>query len=90
MRKDKMDASGETRWWKLNTQRYGGKILAMAGILALAALALYIFGVSSYARIALIAAGGVLLILLLLVRIELYQDKRDNERYAKEANDDIE
>lgn len=87
VRETKADASGETRWWKLNTQRYGGKILAIAIALFLIGVILYAVGLQPYGNIVFIAAGVLLVGLVLLIRIELFQDKRDNLRYAREEKE---
>lgn len=42
-REDKMNASGETRWRKLNTECYAGKIPAIAGFLAQKSLGNYVY-----------------------------------------------
>lgn len=81
------DASGETRWWKLNTRRYGGRLLAAAGVCALIAAALSLFGLALPAKLLFALAAFLAVLVFMLVRIELWQDERDNARYQKEEKD---
>lgn len=72
---------------KLNMLEPGTRMLKLAAILAAAAGLCELFGWALAARLLALAAGLTVGILLLLVAVELHQDKVLNEIAAHEVDD---
>ncbi len=70
---------------KLNMLEPGTKMLAVSGILILFALPLYLLGCKLAACILGGVAAALFVVLLILVRIELWQDEQDYLRYKDET-----
>lgn len=70
MKAPQRDASGKTRWWKLNTQFYGGKILAAAGVFGLLALILYLLRLTRFtiSQFGTTLGGWITSLLLLTIK----------------------
>ncbi len=71
---------------KLNMLEPGTRMLKLAAILAAAAGLCELFGWALAARLLALAAGLIVCVLLLLVAVELHQDKILNEIAAREAD----
>lgn len=70
---------------KLNMLEPGTRMLAVSGILILFALPLYLLGCKLAAYILGGVAAALFVVLLILVRIELWQDEQDYLRYKDET-----
>ena len=86
----KRKTSYDTRYRrKLNMLEPGTRMLKIAGILALLGVIAHGLGMRLLAVLLLSAAGLIVAVLLILVRIELHQDKVLNE-IAQRENEEAE
>lgn len=69
---------------KLNMLEPGCKMCRISGILLILAGVCYVFGLQSISLLVLCCSILIFVVLLILVRIELYQDNKDYLKYKKE------